>query len=104
MSQMHQLLFMAIQFDLRSMLARCDVAQFKNQWILFGLRAREKSGHKMRMHDVDNSSPTTEPNLENVFQLIHRINFIFGIEHCTPHYEWCSALAELYDLAGVNAS
>lgn len=32
---------------------------------------------EMRMHDTDSGSPTTERNLENVFQLIHRINFTF---------------------------
>lgn len=36
---------------------------------------------KMRMHDADSSSPTTELNMENVFQLILRINFIFGNVH-----------------------
>lgn len=34
---------------------------------------------KLRVHD--SGSPTTEQNLENVFQLIHRINFIFGNTH-----------------------
>lgn len=33
------------------------------------------------MNDADSGSPTTEQNLENVFQLIHRINFIFGNTH-----------------------
>lgn len=32
---------------------------------------------KMCMHDADSSSPTTEQNMENVFQLIHRINSYF---------------------------
>lgn len=31
----------------------------------------------MRMHDADSSSPTTEQNRENVFQLILHINFFF---------------------------
>lgn len=44
----------------------------------------------MRMHDTDSSSPTTEQNRENVFQLILHINFIFGnIPRCnTAHRRW----------------
>lgn len=56
----------------------CYIYQLKNQCSPSHCSA---GNGKLRVHDVDSGSPTTEQNLENVFQLIHRINFIFGNTH-----------------------